>query len=133
MSRIERCYLPAPWSHLLCRSVYILGHVSSQCLLSVVLNWFKLVDGPFGQSNVHRILDLCTDQLGRNRMHQKQKIAKVLLSNLYYYQSPQTASPPKQSVRVKNFSISQHQCQNALKSARVDKAHIKFILWLIKD
>ena len=39
-------------------------------LFFAFLNWFKVVVGPFGQSNMHRRLDFCPDQPGRNRMYQ---------------------------------------------------------------
>ena len=34
----------------------------SKLLLSALLDWLKLVQGPFGQSNMHRTLDFCSDQ-----------------------------------------------------------------------
>jgi hypothetical protein len=37
-------------------------------LFFAFLNWFKVVVGPFGQSNMHRRLDFCLDQPGKNRM-----------------------------------------------------------------
>ena len=42
-------------------SIYI-RTVSSQQLLSALLNWFKLVYGPFGQSNMQPTLDFCPDK-----------------------------------------------------------------------
>ena len=36
-------------------------------LFFAFLNWFKVVVGPFGQSNMHRRLDFCPDQPGRNQ------------------------------------------------------------------
>ena len=44
--------------------------VSSWCLQSPLPNWFKLVYGLFGQSNMHRILEFCPDQPGTNVMYQ---------------------------------------------------------------
>ena len=44
--------------------------VSSYRLFSSLLNWFKLVFGPFGQSIMHPTLNLCPDQPGRNLMYQ---------------------------------------------------------------
>ena len=42
---------------------------SACCLLCS--NWFKLVYGPFGQTNImHRTLDVCPDQSGRNWIYQ---------------------------------------------------------------
>ena len=52
-------------------------------MLSALLNWFKLVYGPFGQSNMHRTLNFWPNQPGRNWMCQSQRLAKVLLFNLY--------------------------------------------------
>ena len=46
-------------------SIYI-RIFSPWCLLSTLLNWFKLVCGAFGQSNMHRKLNFWTDQPGRN-------------------------------------------------------------------
>ena len=41
---------------------------SYQRPMSVLLNWFKLVDGPFGQ-NIFRANNFCPDQPGRNRKY----------------------------------------------------------------
>jgi hypothetical protein len=45
-------------------SIYI-RTVSSQNLLTALLNWFKLVYAPFGQCKVHCTLDFWPDQPGR--------------------------------------------------------------------
>ena len=36
-------------------------------MLSALLNWFELVYGPFGQSNMYHTLDFCSDQLGKHK------------------------------------------------------------------
>ena len=56
-------------------TVYI-RTVSSYLLLSARLNWFKLVQGPFGQSNMHRTLDVCPDQPGRNQLYHSKRVTK---------------------------------------------------------
>ena len=43
---------------------------SYQRPMSVLLNWFKLVDGPFGQ-NIFRANNFCPDQPGRNRKYSR--------------------------------------------------------------
>ena len=50
-------------------SIYI-RTVSSSRLLSSLLIQFKVVCGPFGQSNMHFTLDLCLEQPGKNQMYQ---------------------------------------------------------------
>ena len=55
--RISPNRLPHETRH----SIYI-RTVSSYRLLSNLLNWFKLVHGLFGQSNMHRTLDYYPDQ-----------------------------------------------------------------------
>ena len=42
-----------------CHSIYI-RTVSSQCLLTTLLNQLKLVYGPFGQSNMHSTFGSCS-------------------------------------------------------------------------
>ena len=37
----------------------------------------------YGQSNIHRTLDFCTDHQGKNWIYQSYRLARVLLSNLY--------------------------------------------------
>ena len=44
-----------------CHSIFI-RTLSSQCLLSTLLNWFKLVYGLFGQSNMHCTVHLISAQ-----------------------------------------------------------------------
>ena len=40
-------------------------YLYSKYLSSALLNWCKKIYGPFGQSNMHRTLDFCPDQPGR--------------------------------------------------------------------
>ena len=44
--------------------------VTSYHLLSYLVNWFKLVYGPFGHIKMHSTLNFCPDQTGRIRMYQ---------------------------------------------------------------
>ena len=58
---------PPPVAQYICIS----RTVSSQDRLSALLNWFKLVYGLVGQSNLLRTLDFCPDQLRGNRIYQR--------------------------------------------------------------
>ena len=58
--------------------------------MSALLNMFKLVCGPFGQSIMHVALDFCPDQSSKKGIEStkaKYVVAKVLLSNLYTKES----------------------------------------------
>ena len=58
--------------------------------MPALLNLFKLVYGPFGQSIMQITLDFCPDQSsekGIERTKAKYVVAKVLLSNLYTKES----------------------------------------------
>ena len=50
-------------------SIYIMT-VTSQRLFSALMNWFKLVYVPFGQSNMHRTLNFCPEHQERNQTYQ---------------------------------------------------------------
>ena len=45
-----------------------------------LLNWLKGVFGSFGQSNMHRRLNFCSDQPGRNQMYQRVRVRKLRIS-----------------------------------------------------
>ena len=49
-------------------TVYIIGQ-KVLCMLFALLNWFKLVYGPFRQSKMHRKLVFCPDKPARNQMY----------------------------------------------------------------
>ena len=63
-------------------SIYI-GTVSSQHLLSALLDCFKLVYASVGKSNMHRTLDFYPGQPGMNLMYPSLRVAKVLLFTIY--------------------------------------------------
>ena len=58
------------WNALLIHSISDWKLLASE-LLSALLNWLKLVYGPFGQSNgnLHRKLDFYQEQQGWNQMY----------------------------------------------------------------
>ena len=94
-------YLNADWQiQLRIHSIQI-RTVSPYCLFSALPNWFKLVYGPFGQSDTNCTLDFCPDQPGRNRMYQLK--AKEQLRHrsdcqiyiLYQDRVPRPLQPPE--------------------------------------
>ena len=54
------------WAQYIC-----IRTVSSYCLMSVLLIWFKLVYGSFEPSKMHHTLDFCPDQPGWTWMYQR--------------------------------------------------------------
>ena len=68
------------------KTIYIyICTVSSQLLLSPLLQWIKMVNmGRFGQSHTLSKIDFCPDQPGSNKMHQSLLVAKILLSWCIY-------------------------------------------------
>ena len=58
------------WSKMAVHHSIYFKTVSYWPLLSALLHWFKLVyKCRLGQSNMHRALDFCQDQSGRNQMY----------------------------------------------------------------
>ena len=53
--------------------LYTLRTVNSKCLLSFLLNWFKLDFGLFGQINTHQTLDFCPDQTRQEGIESNRK------------------------------------------------------------
>ena len=68
--------------------------VSSQHSWFALLNLFKLIYGPFGQSKFteHFISAQFPDKPRRNQIYQRKRVAKVLLSNLYTVSTTQIFS-----------------------------------------
>ena len=52
--------------------------VSSERLLSALMNWSKLVYGLFGQSNMNHTLHFCPGQPGRNQMYQSRSLTVLI-------------------------------------------------------